>query len=149
MQMKYKGITSKQAQLLLKQFGFNELPDIKSQTLIQIALQVIKEPMFLLLLSCGSIYLLLGDYSEGIILLCWIFVIIFITFYQHQKTEKSLEALRKLSSPRAVVLRDGEETRIPGREVVPSDLLILNEGDRIPADGKIIESHHYKSMNPF
>ena len=139
--MKYTGITSKQAQILLKQFGFNELPDVKSQTLTQIALQVIKEPMFILLLSCGSLYLLLGDYSEGIILLCWIFVIIFITFYQHQKTEKSLEALRKLSSPRAVVLRDAKETRIPGREVVPTDILILNEGDRISADGKVIESH--------
>ena len=141
-EMKYTGISSIQAERLLKQFGFNELPDVKSKTLIQIALQVIKEPMFILLLSCGSIYLLLGDYSEGIILLCWIFVIIFITFYQHQKTEKSLDALRKLSSPRAVVLRDGKETRIPGRDVVPTDILIINEGDRIPADGKVVECHH-------
>jgi len=102
----------------------------------------VKEPMFILLLSCGAVYLMLGDYSEGIILLCWVLIIIFITFYQHRKTEQSLEALRQLSSPRALVIRDGTELRIPGREVVPGDIVILHEGDRIPADGVLIESNH-------
>lgn len=96
--------------------------------------------MFILLMSCGSLYLLLGDYTEGIILLCWVFAIIFITFYQHQKTEKALEALKKLSSPRALVIRDEKKTRIAGRDVVPDDIIILNEGDRIPADGVLLES---------
>ncbi len=81
--------------------------------------------MFILLLGCGSVYLLLGDYSEGVILLCWVFLIIFITFYQHRKTEKSLEALRQLSSPRVMVIRGETETRISGREIVPDDVIIL------------------------
>ncbi|MDI9256810.1 cation-translocating P-type ATPase [Flavobacterium sedimenticola] len=136
------GITTTKAVEQLKIHGYNELPSAKPKGIWQIALEVIKEPMFILLLGCGLVYLVLGDYTEGIILLCWVFVIIFITFYQHRKTEKSLEALRQLSSPRTLVIRDGIETRIPGREVVPDDVVILHEGDRVPADVVILESHH-------
>jgi Ca2+-transporting ATPase len=98
--------------------------------------------MFILLLACGTVYLLLGDYSEGVILLSWVLVIISITFWQHRKTEKSLEALKQLSSPRALVIRDGKEVSIPGREVVPGDILLLHEGDRVPADAQVLESEH-------
>lgn len=136
------GLTSEKAAEQLKIWGNNELPSAKPKSVWQIALEVIKEPMFVLLLSCGSIYLLLGDYTEGIILLCWVFVIIFITFNQHHKTEKSLEALRQLSSPRALVIRDGLEKRISGREVVPDDVVILQEGDRVPADALVSESNN-------
>ena len=136
------GLSQEKAAELLKKNGFNELPSAKPKNVWQIALEVIQEPMFILLLFCGLVYVLLGDYTEGMILLCWVFVIIFITFYQHQKTEKSLEALRQLSSPRALVIRDGQEIRIPGREVVPEDIIILNEGDRVPADATLLESQH-------
>ena len=136
------GISTFEAKALLKQHGYNELPSAKPKNIWKIALEVIIEPMFLLLLACGSIYVLLGDYTEGLILLCWVFIIIFITFYQHRKTEASLEALRKLSSPRALVLRDGIQIRIAGREVVPGDILLLNEGDRVPADAIILESSY-------
>jgi Ca2+-transporting ATPase len=137
-----QGISSNKAEEQLKFFGYNELPSAKPKKIWQIALEVVKEPMFILLLCCGLVYLLLGDYSEGVILLCWVFVIIFITFYQHRKTEKSLEALRQLSSPRALVIRDGIETRISGREVVPDDIVILHEGDRVPADALVLESEN-------
>ena len=138
----YKGNTSKRAAELLKEYGYNELPSSKPKNIWQITIEIIKEPMFILLLVCGSVYLFIGDYTEGVILLCWVFVIIFITIFQHRKTEKSLDALRQLSSPRALVIRDGIETRIAGREVVPDDLIILNEGDRVPADALIIETNH-------
>lgn len=137
-----EGITGITAEKLLQEHGYNELPSAKPKSVWQIAIEVVKEPMFILLLCCGTVYLFLGDYSEGIILLCWVFVIILITFYQHRKTEKSLEALRQLSSPRALVIRDGVETRISGREVVPSDVVILHEGDRVPADALLVESNH-------
>jgi len=96
--------------------------------------------MFLLLLGCGSLYILLGDYREGLSLMSAIVLIIGITFYQYRKTERALESLRNLSSPRALVIRDGREVRIAGREVVPGDIMILQEGDRISADGTVIES---------
>lgn len=133
------GLTSIQAKQKLEEFGYNELPSAQSKNILQIAFEVIKEPMFLLLISCSSLYIILGDTNEGLILLSWVFVIIFITFYQHQKTEKALEALRVLSSPRALVLRDNIKIRIAGREVVPGDLVFLHEGDRVPADGILKE----------
>lgn len=134
------GLTTSEAKAKLKQHGLNELPSAKPKSIWGIALEVMKEPMFLLLISCGTLYLILGDYKEGIILLSTISLIIGITFYQYQKTERALESLKNLSSPRALVLRDGEEQRIPGREVVPGDVLILVEGDRVAADADIVAS---------
>lgn len=134
-----QGLSTSEAKKRLKESGFNELPVSRPKTIWRIALDVIREPMFLLLISCGVLYMVIGDYREGIIMLATIFIIIFITFYQHRKTERALEALKKLSSPRVLVLRDGVETRIPGREVVPGDVMILNEGDRVAADATVQE----------
>ena len=134
----YKGLTSKEASKRLAEHGYNELPVSKAKNVWHIALEVIKEPMFLLLISCGVLYIILGDLKEGIILLSTIFIIIGITFFQYRKTEKALEALKKLSSPRVMAIRDGIELRLPGREVVPGDVIIVNEGDRISADAKVL-----------
>ncbi len=137
-----KGLSSIEAIKQLELHGYNELPSSKPKNIWRIALEVMKEPMFLLLISCGLLYMILGDYREGGILLSTIFIIIFITFYQYQKTEKALDALKRLSSPRALVIRNGKEIRIAGREVVPDDIIILNEGDRVPADAKLVEVLH-------
>lgn len=134
------GLKTEEAKQKLEEYGYNELPGSKPKNILHIALEVIKEPMFLLLLACGALYIILGDLREGIILLSSIFLIIGITFFQHRKTERALEALKKLSAPRVVVIRDGIETRIAGREVVPDDVIILHEGDRIPADAIVVES---------
>jgi Ca2+-transporting ATPase len=134
-----QGLSAAEAAKRLGENGFNELPVSRPKTIWRIALDVIREPMFLLLISCGVLYMLIGDYREGIIMLATIFIIIFITFYQHRKTERALEALKKLSSPRVLVVRDGVEIRIPGRDVVPGDVMILNEGDRVAADATLRE----------
>lgn len=139
-----KGLSFNEAKARLNQFGFNELPASKPKSIWTIAFEVFREPMFLLLISCSTLYILLGDYREGIILFGTISIIIVITFYQYQKTERALEALRNLSSPRALVIRDGTEIRIPGREVVPGDLVKLNEGDRVPSDGDVLDSTNLK-----
>ena len=137
-----EGLSSEEVSQRIKVLGYNELPISQSKNVLQIALEVVKEPMFILLISCGTLYLLLGNYIEGVTLLCWVFVIIFITFYQYQKTEKAIDTLKKLSSPRALVIRDSKKIRIAGREVVPDDIIILNEGDRIPADGNLLEGEN-------
>jgi Ca2+-transporting ATPase len=134
-----QGISTAQAEEALKLHGYNELPSAKPKNIWRIALEVMREPMFLLLISCGALYMILGDYKEGSILMSSILVVVFITFYQYQKTEKALEALRKLSSPRALVIRDGNQIRIPGREVVPGDVILLHEGDRVPADAELLD----------
>ena len=134
------GLNSIEAKAGLLKYGYNELPKSSPKNIIKVAAEVIKEPMFLLLISCGLLYVIIGDYREGIVLLSATLIIIFITFYQHQKTERALEALKNLSSPRALVIRDGIEIRIPGREVVPEDIIILNEGDRVAADASVLDS---------
>jgi Ca2+-transporting ATPase len=138
-----KGLTTGQATDRLRMHGYNELASAQPKSLLTIGLEVVREPMFLLLISCGVLYMLLGEYREGAIMLFTICIIIFITFYQYQKTEKSLEALKRLSSPRALVLRNGIETRIPGTEVVPDDVILLHEGDRIPADAVLLEAWNF------
>jgi Ca2+-transporting ATPase len=136
----HKGLTSAEAKKRLSEFGYNELAAAAPKHIGRIALEVVREPMFLLLISCGALYMALGDYKEGIILLSTILIIVVITFIQYRKTERALEALRNLAAPRALVIRDNYETRIPGREVVPGDLLVLHEGDRIAADCKLLSA---------
>lgn len=137
-----QGLSSAEASNRLKQFGFNELPSAKPRTVWTIALEVIKEPMFILLLSCAALYVLLSNYGEGLFMFSSILLMIAITFYQSQKTERALEALKSLASPRALVIRDGEKIKIAGRDVVPGDIIVLNEGDRVPADGVLISGTH-------
>lgn len=137
-----QGLSSAEASSRLKQFGFNELPSAKPRTVWTIALEVIKEPMFILLLSCAALYVLLSNYGEGLFMFSSILLMIAITFYQSQKTERALEALKSLASPRALVIRDGEKIKIAGRDVVPGDIIVLNEGDRVPADGILISGTH-------
>jgi Ca2+-transporting ATPase len=132
------GLSEAEAALRLKKEGYNELPSSKGRTSWIIALEVVKEPMFLLLLASGAIYLILGDMREAMMLLGFVFLVMGLTIYEERKTERALEALRDLSSPRARVIRDGVEKRIAGREVVPGDLLVLSEGDRVPADAVIL-----------
>ncbi len=137
---KIKGLDSKNIPDLLKRYGYNELATSSRKHLGHIAYEVVKEPMFLLLLSCGGLYFLLGDYRESLSLLGWVFLVIFITFFQHRKTERALEAIRSLSAPRALVIRDGQTIRIAGRELLPGDIMILQEGDRVAADATLLES---------
>jgi len=108
--------------------------------LLDVAVEVVREPMLLLLIATGYVYLLLGDLEEAIALVAAIGVVVGISLYQAQKTEHALQALRDLSSPRALVIRDGVATRIPGRDVVRGDRVILREGDGVPADGAVESS---------
>ena len=137
-----RDLTSQEAEQKLQEHGYNELIGSGPKNSWRIVLEVLREPMFLLLIACGSLYMLLGDYREGIVLVSSIFIIIGITFAQYRKTERSLEALRSMASPRALVVRDGKQTRIAGREVVPGDLLVVHEGDRIAADALLVECVH-------
>ena len=118
--------------------GYNELPSAKKRSFFHILFEVIREPMFLLLIACGVLYLILGDLEEALMLLGFVFVVMGITLYQEQKTERALEALRDLSSPRALVIRNGVQQRIPGREVVRDDIVLISEGDRVPADAVVL-----------
>ena len=133
------GLTSREAARILADEGPNELPYGKKRGRLRIALDVMREPMFLLLVGCGTIYIMVGDMQEALMLLAFVFFVMGITLYQEQKTERALEALRDLSSPRALVIRDGAQQRIAGREVVRGDIIVLAEGDRVPADALVLD----------
>lgn len=134
------GLGEAEAQAKLKADGYNELARPSRRSAPRIVLDVVREPMLALLLVSGLIYLLLGNVNEALVLLAFSLFSVFITVVQETRTERVLEALRDLTSPRALVIRDGERKRIAGREVVRGDLIILSEGDRVPADAVLIES---------
>ena len=135
-----KGLSDAEVVLRLKSNGYNELKTAKPKSVFRIVFEVIKEPMFLLLVACGLLYIILGDTGEGIMLMASVVIIIIITFYQEKRSERALDALKELSSPRAIVIRNGEEKRIAGRDLVLDDLILLQEGDRIPADAIVLEA---------
>lgn len=132
------GLSDIEAEERLKKYGYNEIPGAEKRGFTKIIFDVLKEPMFILLVICGALYLILGEIEEAMLLLSFVFVIMGITIYQEHKTENALEALRDLSSPRALVIRNGERKRIAGKFVVVDDLMILHEGDRIPADAVLL-----------
>lgn len=134
------GLSEEEASARLREEGYNELPSARRRNVFAIAWEIVREPMILLLLAAGTIYLLLGDLREALVLLFSVFVVIGISLYQNRKTERALAALQDLASPRALVLRGGLRRRIPGREVVRGDILLLSEGDRIPADATLLEA---------
>lgn len=137
------GLSEAEAQARLGQHGPNELPQAGKRNAWRIALELVREPMLQLLLGAGAIYLILGDVGEACMLLAFVALTLVISFVQEARTERVLEALRDLSSPRALVIRNGERKRIAGREVVPGDLLLLEEGDRVPADARLVSAHDF------
>ena len=135
------GLGEAEARARLAADGPNALPAQAQGSVFALLASVLREPMFLLLLGAAAIYLVLGDLTEALVLAASIVVVIAITVIQERRTERTLEKLRDLSSPRALVIRDGVEQRIPGRDVVRGDLLALHEGDRVPADARLVEAN--------
>lgn len=133
-----RGLSEAEAAARFQSEGPNELPSARRKTFFSTVWDIVREPMILMLVCAGVIYIFLGELRDSIVLMGSIFVIIGIELHQERKTEHALEALRDLSSPRAMVVRDGMQRRIPGREVVRGDVVIVSEGDRVPADGVLL-----------
>jgi len=136
-----RGLSEREAAARLKAEGPNTLPQADRRTFIRIVLEVLREPMFALLLGAAVIYLVLGDLKEAVVLGIFACTSVLIAVVQESRTERMLESLRDLTSPRALVIRDGIEKRIAGAEVVRGDLVILAEGDRVPADATVLSAH--------
>ena len=134
-----EGLSAAQAAQRLLDDGPNVLPGEQRRGLRAIVHETLQEPMFMLLLAAGALYLVLGDLQEGMILFGLVLVVLALTLYQEGKTEHALAALRDMTSPRARVLRDGQPQRIAGVDVVCGDILLLAEGDRIAADAMLLD----------
>jgi Ca2+-transporting ATPase len=132
------GLSTAEATRRLQRDGANALPSSGRRTLLHIIWDTAREPMFLLLLAAGTLYLLFGEPLEGTTLFGAVLVMLGLTMYQEGKTERAMEALRGLTSPQARVIRDGQTVHIAGNEVVEGDIMLLAEGDRVPADGVLL-----------
>ncbi|MCQ4022650.1 MULTISPECIES: cation-translocating P-type ATPase [unclassified Ruminococcus] len=135
----YEGLTTEQAKILLQKYGRNELVPQKKDGFILKLLHTIAEPMFILLLVAAVIYFILGEPRDGAIMLVFVIAIITIDFVQEWKTDKTISALKNLSAPHTMVIRDGKEQTILSTELVPGDIMLVVEGVKIPADGEIIK----------
>ena len=133
------GLTENCAAKRLRDEGYNELPSSTQRTMLAITWGVVREPMFLMLVACGGLYMLMGELTDALMLLGFVFVVMGITIVQERRTERALEALKDLSSPRALVIRDGHQRRIAGRDVARGDTILLAEGDRVPADAMLLQ----------
>lgn len=134
------GLTSLEANEILESEGHNELPTEGKRSPFSIVKGVIGEPMFALLITAAIIYLIIGDLQDALVLSGFAMISVAITIIQEWRSEKVLEALRDLTSPRALVIRDGKPLKIAGRDVVCRDVIVLAEGDRVPADARLITS---------
>lgn len=134
------GLSVTEAQARLAADGPNALPHAKRRSPLRIILNVLREPMLALLLAGGVVYLLLGSRAEALILLAFACMSVGITAVQEARTERVLEALRDLTSPRALVVRGGTRARVAGAEVVRGDVIVLAEGDRVPADARLLQA---------
>jgi Ca2+-transporting ATPase len=133
-----RGLTEEAAKALLLSVGPNALPKGRTRTLADIVMENAREPMFMLMLSAAALYLLLGDVGEGLFLIATAGVAISVVVVQEVRSERALEALKELAQPMARVVRDGVERAIPARELAPSDVVLVGEGERMPADALLM-----------
>ncbi|MBI3146338.1 MAG: ATPase, partial [Pseudogulbenkiania sp.] len=132
------GLSEQEAAALLARVGPNTLFAEPRRTLWRLTREILREPMFLLLLVAGSIYLLLGDVREALLLLGFVLVVVLMTVLQERRTERVLETLRELASPQARVRRGCVQHNVAASELVPGDIVLIGEGDRVPADGMLL-----------
>ncbi len=138
-QPKYKGLSEAEVIAARTKYGSNELETKRKLNFVQKILHVFSEPMFILLFATASIYFILGEVTDGIIMLGCVLFVSGIEFVQEQKTDKALEALKTLSAINIRVIRNNKIVVIDSKDLVVGDIVLLEEGDKIPADGLILE----------
>ena len=139
-----QGLSHAEAAERLLQAGPNALEWRPMHTGRARLLRMLREPMFVLLLMAALLYWLLGDWVEGLTLSVFVLAMLALTFVEEGRAESALQALQQLSAPKARVVRSGQTQSIPAREVVPGDVLLLAEGDRLSADGRLQGVDHLK-----
>lgn len=137
-----QGLTTAQAQTRLAMDGPNEMAQGKRRSVWRRLTDMLRQPMLALLVAAAVLYMLLGDLTEGLTLSVFVLAVLGLSFYQEGRSEAAIEALRQLTQAQARVLRDGQSQLIPAGVVVTGDCLLLSEGDRVAADGWLMQSDH-------
>ena len=131
------GLDEQEAQQRLRTHGPNEIRDRERKSLGATLASIVTEPMFGLLLAAATVYLLIGDLGEGLLLAAFAVATVGLVIAQERRSQRALDALRELAAPQVRVLRGGQLRRIPARELVPGDLFLLAEGERVAADAQL------------
>ena len=137
------GLSDNEVLASRRQYGSNVFSADTNRTFIHVLKEIVTEPMFIMLLVACTIYFLMHQYKEGFIMLVSIFIVAGISFFQEYRSRNAVEALEKLSAPKAKVLRNGHIIKIATEEIVVNDLLWLEEGENIEADGTVISSNDF------
>ncbi|SFT05933.1 cation-translocating P-type ATPase [Sphingobacterium wenxiniae] len=137
------GLSEEDLKISRNDFGFNQADNVKKSAWYTMLLDILKEPMLLLLIAVAIIYVIVGNYSEAIFMLGAIIAVSGISFYQDNRSKKALEALEKLNEPLSTVIRNSKVIRIPTHEIAVGDLCITEEGKMINADGEIVHSNDF------
>lgn len=138
------GISDQEAKIRLEKNGFNELKEGNKVPIWKMFLENFKDPLVIILLIAAIVQIFLGEFVESLIIFVVVILNALLGVTQTRKAESSLDSLKKLSSPNAKVLRDGKKKTIPVREIVVGDIVFLEVGDYIPADGRLIEAQSLK-----
>ena len=139
----FKGLTEAEVGLSRKKHGSNALEEEVGSGMLKVLMNVATEPMFLLLLVAAAIYFLLGEYTDGLVMVVAIGFVSAISIYQENRSQHALASLKKLTHPNAKVIRDGIAIEIPSNQIVIGDLIVVEEGNLVPADGRIVQSHDF------
>jgi len=137
------GLTETELKTSREKFGFNQADSAPKNSWFELLLDILKEPMLLLLIAVTIIYVIVGNYSEALFMLGAIIAVSGISFYQDNRSKKALEALEKLNEPLSTVIRNSKVIKIPTNEIAVGDLCIIEEGKMINADGKIVHSNDF------
>ncbi len=134
-----KGISNREAKILLEKYGENKLASEKKESAAKIFISQFRDLLTLILLGAAAVSVFMGEYIDAFTIMAIVFINAVIGFSQEYKTEKTLENLKAMASPKANVYRDGQKTEIPASELVPGDVAVLKAGSRVPADGTVAE----------
>lgn len=139
-----KGLNKKQAEEKLEQYGPNELVRKEGPTFLEMFINQFKDFLILILIGASIVSILVGEVTDSIVIIAIVFINSALGVFQEYRASKAMEALKKMTAPNAKVIRDGEQLTVSAAELVPGDLVILETGDYIPADVRIIESVNLK-----
>ncbi len=139
-----QGLASEEAEIRLKKAGLNALPEEKKFSNLKILISQFKSPLVYILLIAAAVSFLLGEFVDGSVILLAVFINTIVGFIQESKAEKALGKLKEMVEHQVLVLRDGIEKEIAAKFLVPGDIIILRAGDRIPADGRILEAREFR-----
>ena len=140
---KYEGLSSNEAGDLLSKYGPNELPETPPPSRFTIFVSQLKSPLVYILLAAGTVTFLLREIPDTIVITFAVFLNTILGYVQEQKASNALQALKSMVHPHANVIRDSKQTKINIEDVVPGDIAVLNSGDKIPADGELLDSSHF------